>query len=203
VTWAALLSFFVSVLLGIPLLWVGGWPLAVVGGCSLLAGYAYTGGPYPLAYLGLGDVFVFLFFGWVAVGGVYYLNSGLLDLSAGLAGSQVGLLATVLIAVNNLRDQLTDQKAGKGTLVVRFGKKWGELEIINCCFLPFFLGIFWFFQGYKWAALLPWLVFPFSWNLVQKVRSTEPCARYNQFLAQGAFLHLIFGILLSLGLGLQ
>jgi 1,4-dihydroxy-2-naphthoate octaprenyltransferase len=127
------------------------------------------------------------------------LNTGVFELSALIAGSQIGLLATVLIAINNLRDHATDRKADKKTLAVRWGVKFVKLEIMVLCLLPFVGAFFWFQQGLKWAAFLPLLVFPLALALVEKVRSTEPSGVYNRFLAQGALLHLGFGAFLSLG----
>lgn len=191
--------FLVAIGLAIPLVYSGGWPILAIGVFSLIAGYAYTGGPYPLAYKGLGDLFVLVFFGWVAISGVYYLNTGVFELNALIAGSQIGLLATVLIAINNLRDNMTDRKANKKTLAVRWGVKFAKIEIALLCLLPFLGAFFWFEQGLRWAAFLPLLVFPLALGLVEKVRSTEPSAVYNRFLAQGALLHLGFGAFLSLG----
>jgi 1,4-dihydroxy-2-naphthoate octaprenyltransferase len=194
-----LLCFLFAAILALPLVYSGGWPIFAIGVCSLIAGYAYTGGPFPLAYKGLGDLFVLVFFGWVAISGVYYLNTGLFELNALVAGSQIGLLATVLIAINNLRDHQTDRKANKRTLAVRWGVTFARVEIALLCLVPFLGAIFWFQQGLRWAAFLPLLVFPLALALVEKVRSTEPSAAYNRFLAQGALLHLGFGAFLSLG----
>jgi len=198
-----LLCFFLATVLALPLVYSGGWPIVLIGVFSLLAGYAYTGGPFPLAYEGLGDLFVLVFFGWVAISGVYYLNTGAFGLNGLVAGSQIGLLATVMIAVNNLRDHRTDRKAGKKTLAVRWGVKWVKLEIALLCFVPFLGAFYWFQQGLRWAALLPLLVFPLALALMEKVRTTEPGVAYNGFLAQGALLHLGFGLFLSLGLILK
>ena len=108
-----------------------------------------------------------------------------------------------MIAVNNLRDHRTDRKAGKKTLAVRWGVKWVKLEIALLCFVPFLGAFYWFQQGLRWAALLPLLVFPLALALMEKVRTTEPGVAYNGFLAQGALLHLGFGLFLSLGLILK
>ncbi|MFZ9596456.1 MAG: prenyltransferase, partial [Bdellovibrionia bacterium] len=162
--------------------------------------YCYTGGPFPLAYRGLGDVVVLLFFGVVAVGGVYFLNTGRWDWPAGLAGLQIGLLATVLIAINNLRDHVTDRKANKRTLAVRWGVKGAKLQIALLCLTPFLGAVFWYAWGYKGAALLPLFSFPLALKISEKVYATEPGVLYNQFLAQAALLHFLFGVFFSLGL---
>ncbi len=203
VWWGGIICFIISLVFGIPLVLSGGFPILIIGFFSLLAGYAYTGGPFPLAYLGLGDLFVIIFYGWIAVGGVYYLHTGEIDFPAIIAGSQVGFLATVLIAINNLRDSHTDRKANKRTLAVRWGIRFARVEITGLCFLPFCGSFFWYLQGFHWAAFLPIGMLPVAVILVQKVRNTEPHAVYNQIFSQGAFLHLGFGILLSLGLSFQ
>jgi 1,4-dihydroxy-2-naphthoate octaprenyltransferase len=195
--------FFMATVVAIPLVLAGGYPLIIIGLLSLLAGFSYTGGPFPLAYLGLGDLFVLLFFGWIAVSGVYYLNTGVLDWNAFVAGSQVGLLGTVLIAINNLRDHTTDRLVHKKTLAVRFGPRFVKAEIAILALLPFVFGSYWFYFGMKWALILPILTLPLAIGLIRKIYATEPSEIYNQYLAQSAALQLGFGILLSIGLCLQ
>ncbi|PCI27500.1 1,4-dihydroxy-2-naphthoate octaprenyltransferase [Candidatus Kaiserbacteria bacterium] len=102
-------SFLIAIVCGIPLVMQGGWVIAGIGVVSLICGYAYTGGPYPLAYRGLGDLFVIIFFGIVAVGGVYYLHTEGFHLDALVAGLQVGLLCTVLIAINKFNGAVSDK----------------------------------------------------------------------------------------------
>ena len=195
-----MLAFMFSVVLALPLVAAGGWPIILIGILSILAGYAYTGGPYPLAYVGLGDLFVVVFFGWVAVGGIYYLNADEMTTAAWVAGTQVGLLSTVMIAINNLRDHKTDREVGKKTLAVRLGPSLAKIEIALLSLLPFVGSIYWWKQGMTWAALLPFGIFPLALFLVKRVFEEEPSAIYNRFLARGALLHLAFGILLSIGL---
>jgi 1,4-dihydroxy-2-naphthoate octaprenyltransferase len=110
-----------AVLVGSYLVWVGGWPILWVGVLSLVCAVAYTGGPFPLAYLGLGDLFVFVFFGLVAVAGTYWVQARALPPDALLAGAGVGALSTAILVVNNLRDLATDTRVGKRTLAVRIG----------------------------------------------------------------------------------
>ncbi len=119
-------------LVGIYLVSVGGWPIVVIGLASLVCAVAYTGGPMPLAYNGLGDLFVFLFFGLVAVGGTYWVQALVLSPGALLAGSGLGAFATAILVVNNLRDRETDALAGKKTLAVRFGDHWTICEYVAC-----------------------------------------------------------------------
>jgi 1,4-dihydroxy-2-naphthoate octaprenyltransferase len=195
--------FILAALFALPLVYVGGMPILVIGLFSLLAGYAYTAGPFPLAYLGLGDLFVLIFFGWVAVSGIYYLNTGSWSLNAWVAGSQIGLLSTSLIAINNLRDHLTDRKVNKRTMAVRLGPTLARLEIITCCLIPYFGALYWIDQSFYAAATLPFLSLPLAIRLSYKVGVTEPGAIYNRFLAQAAGHSLFFSILLSIGFLLQ
>jgi 1,4-dihydroxy-2-naphthoate octaprenyltransferase len=113
-----------------------GWPLLVIGLAGIVAALAYTGGPYPLAYVGLGDVFVLVFFGPVAVGGTYFAQALAIPPEALVAGLMPGLIATALLAVNNLRDVPTDRVANKRTLAVRFGETFARYEIAVCLFVP-------------------------------------------------------------------
>lgn len=200
VLWMATLFFALAVLCGIPLVMKGGWPIVVIGVMSVLMGYGYTAGPFPLAYKGLGDLFVVLFFGLIAVAGVYFLHSGALSLSAFVAGLQVGFHCTVLIAINNLRDVDGDRLVNKKTLPVRFGKKFARWEIAFLCMAPFALGVYWWIQGFYFSFFLPLLLLPLAIRIAKLVFQTEPGAVYNQFLGKAAGLHLFFGLLLSAGL---
>ena len=191
--------FALAMLLGLPLVWVGGWPILLVGILSLTMGYAYTGGPYPLAYVGLGDLFVILFFGLVAVGGVYFLQTGFYSLSALVAGLQVGLLATVLIAINNLRDLDQDREINKRTLAVRLGPKLGRYEVLLLFLVAFTLNLFWLERGAWPAFLLPLLALPPAMKVVQTLLQSRASREYNGLLAKAAFVHMLFGSLLSLG----
>jgi 1,4-dihydroxy-2-naphthoate octaprenyltransferase len=120
--------FALAFAVGLTLLRHGGWPLLVVGVVSIASGVAYTGGPFPLGYHGLGDVFVFIFFGLVAVGVTFFVQAGHVSAEALLAGAAIGALATNILLVNNYRDVDTDAKAGKRTLVVRFGKSFARAQ---------------------------------------------------------------------------
>lgn len=120
--------FAAAFLSGLTLLGYGGWPLLVIGVASIVCGAAYTGGPYPLGYNGLGDVFVFIFFGFVAVGATYYVQAGVMTDEAWIIGAGIGALAANILVVNNYRDVETDAKAGKRTLVVRFGRAFARAQ---------------------------------------------------------------------------
>ncbi len=200
VLWMGTLFFALAVLCGIPLFLQGGWPILIIGIVSVLMGYGYTAGPFPLAYLGLGDLFVILFFGLIAVGGIFYLHSGAYTTSALISGLQVGFHCTVLIAINNLRDSPQDSLVNKRTLPVRFGIRFARAEIAFLIWAPFFLGIYWLTNGHRAAFLLPLLITPLAYRLTKLILETEPSAVYNQFLARGAGLHLLFAVLFSTGL---
>lgn len=161
---AGVLMLLVAAMLSLPLWWVRGWPIVWIGIPSLYFCFGYTGGPMPLAYRGLGELFVILFFGLVAVTGSAFVQSGVWYLAAVVAGLQVGCLSTVLIAINNLRDRMEDSGTGKRTLAVRFGDRFARWEIVSLVVVPHLLGLYWFGQdaaalfGWPLAALLPGLV---------------------------------------------
>lgn len=193
------LCFLLAVLCGIPLVLKGGWVIVAIGLASVLMGYSYTAGPFPLAYLGLGDLFVILFFGLLAVTGMVYLNTGEWMFEALVLGLQIGFHATVLIAINNLRDRSGDLLVNKRTLAVRFGVNFSRYEIAALCFLPFILNLYWWFEGYKLAAIFSMFALPLAVKITKNVFSIEPSPLYNQFLGQAAGLHLVFGILIAIG----
>jgi len=123
-------ALFAALLVGVYLVWIGGWSIVVMGLASLTAAVGYTAGPFPLAYHGLGDVFVFVFFGPVATAGTYYVQALSFSAEAVLAGAGVGALSTAILVVNNLRDRTTDERAGKRTLAVRLGASATRLQYL-------------------------------------------------------------------------
>ena len=129
---AFLLTFGLAVLVGTYLVWRAGWPLVVIGLASVACGVLYTGGPKPLGYIGIADLFVIVFFGPVATAGTYYVQTLEWSRSAVVAGLAPGLLATALLTVNNLRDIEGDRKAGKRSLAVRFGARFAKAEYVFC-----------------------------------------------------------------------
>lgn len=191
--------FILAIILGIPLVLKAGMPLVVLGLISVALGYAYTMGPFPLAYTGLGDLFVILFFGIVAVEGMYFVHTLEWSWAAFVLGLQIGCLATVLIAINNFRDVAEDTRASKKTLAVRFGLRFVRFEIAILCYLPFFLGLFWLALNWYKSALLPLLVLSIALKLQKDIFTHGPGEIYNSFLARAAKLHLLFGLLVSLG----
>jgi 1,4-dihydroxy-2-naphthoate octaprenyltransferase len=127
---AFILIFSITFLLGLYLVWRGGWPILLIGILSIISGILYTGGPYPLGYNGLGDLFVLIFFGPVAVGGTYYVQALEIHSHVLWIGLAPGLISTAILTVNNLRDYQTDLEAGKRTLAVRLGESFARLEYI-------------------------------------------------------------------------
>jgi len=190
---------FLATILAVPLVLHGGWPIVVIGILSLFFAYAYTGGPFPLAYLGLGEIFVVLFFGVIAVAGTFYLNTLAWSAEALLAGLQIGLHSSVLLAVNNLRDIESDRAANKRTLAARFGLTFARRENAVLVMAPFVLGLAWLPLGYIWAFLLPLLALPHAWWLTRACLEAQPDRSVNQLLAQAAALHAAFGLLLAIG----
>jgi 1,4-dihydroxy-2-naphthoate octaprenyltransferase len=124
------LAFGLATAIGSYLIALSGWSILAIGVLSIASGIAYTGGPYPLGYNGLGDLFVFVFFGIVGVGATAFVAHGSVPPSAWLSGIVVGALATNVLVVNNVRDHVGDVKAGKRTLVVRFGRAFGVAEYL-------------------------------------------------------------------------
>lgn len=196
---AAHLCFVLALICGIPLVLKGGLPIVIIGLFSILFGYFYSTGPFPLSYKGWGDFFVILFFGIVANTGLYFLYSGLWNLEALILGLQLGLLCAVLIAINNLRDHATDSKAQKLTIPVRFGVNLARFEIYCLIFVPFLLVLYWQikYPNHIWWPLA--VLFFLGLSLARKIQNTAPSPRYNQFLAMASMLYLVFGLLITIG----
>jgi 1,4-dihydroxy-2-naphthoate octaprenyltransferase len=194
--WAA---FALAFLCGVYLVGRGGWPIVAIGLGSLAAGWSYTGGPRPIAYGPLGEVFVFLFFGLAAVGGSYYLQTLGLSASAVLAAALVGLHAAAVITVNNHRDRDGDAANGKNTLAVRLGppatRRLYSAEILAPYVLVTLLAPL---AGLGWHAGLPWLSLPLALRLVRRFHDTPPGPAFNGILAATAGLQLLFASLLAL-----
>lgn len=188
-----------ALLLGIPLVLQGGWPIIAIGVASLFLAYGYTGGPFPLAYLGLGDLFVVLFFGLLAVTGVYYLHTLTVDNLAVIAGLQTGFLATVLLAINNLRDSETDKIANKRTLAVRLGDSFVRFEIVLLIVAAFLLNLF--YHGHPYIYL-SYLSLPIALLILLRLFRNDDKSQLNRLLATAAGLQLSFGSLLAIGLAL-
>ena len=198
---AAVTMLAIAVTMSFPLLVARGWPIIAIGIPSLYFTFGYTGGRWSLAYLGLGEIFVFVFFGLVAVAGSCFVASGEWLPESLLLGAQVGLLATVLIAVNNARDSDGDRAVGKRRLAARFGLRFARMEIALCCIAPYLIGVLWFTAFERpLACALPLLGLILSCSVAWGVSKTEPSPEYNRFLGLSALALLNFAILFSLGL---
>ncbi|MFZ0379419.1 MAG: 1,4-dihydroxy-2-naphthoate polyprenyltransferase [Solirubrobacteraceae bacterium] len=198
---ATYLTFGVAVLAGVYLVVVAGWQLLVVGAASILAGVLYTGGPKPYGYEGLGEVFVFLFFGIVAVAGSFFVQTKHLDWEAFALAVPVGLIAAGLLVVNNFRDIETDRRAGKRTLAVRLGRPRTRRLFAAMIYLAYLLTpVTWVFGPLEPWLFLPWLTLPLGARVVRAVRTRTDGASLNQALAQTGLLQLVFCVLLSAGL---
>lgn len=192
--------FALAFLLGLPLVFHGGWVVLFFLVVSILAAYGYSGGPVPLAYNGLGELFVLIFFGYICTSVPYYLQRGEFNYETLLAGTQTGLLATVLIAINNTRDIEGDRKAGKQTLPAQFGLLFGKLEIAFCVYVPLFITPLWGFFGRSIAAFLPLCLLPLGTVIVNGIMHRPPGKIYNNYFVLAALYHLAFGLLLAIGL---
>lgn len=198
---AIVLAFGFALLCGIYLVAVAGWPIVAIGLASIAAGLAYTGGPYPLGYHGFGDLFVLVFFGIVALAGTYYVQAlRVTPLAVGL-GFPVGFLSVAILAVNNLRDLETDRRAGKRTLVVRLGRRFGEGQVLLLLTGAFALPIAFVATGQLRAgALLCLLALPLAWGLARRIRARPDPSGWIAALGASARLLLVFGLLLSIGI---
>ena len=182
-----------------PLVLKGGAAILLLLISSLICTYLYTGGPYPLAYIGLGELFVVLFYGLFSTSAAYFLQTGELDWTVVLSALELGFLCNVLLAINNLRDIEGDAKSGKRTLAVRLGLQLARAEIVLLVLAPFLLNLFWLFTEHPLAGILPLTALPISVNLIRKIYQQAPSQVYNRFFGEASLLILLFGTLLILG----
>ena len=181
-----------AVIFGAPLVMERGWPMLAIGLPSLFLAYGYTGGPFPLAYRGMGEIFVILFFGFVAVMGTVFIQTGTWPREAILLGGQVGLLSAVLISVNNFRDRDEDALVGKRTLAVRLGGKvaaaviWLEIKVAA------FLGIVWLLWDHPIFLVASVPVFAIGMRIIWGVLTLPPGREMNRLLALGALQLVLF-----------
>ncbi len=209
---AMVLAFALATVCGTYLVWLRGWPLVWIGVASILSGIAYTGGPFPLGYNGLGDVFVMIFFGFIATMGTYFVMTGTVSVASALWSVPVGATCTAILVVNNLRDIDTDVKVGKRTLAVRFGAKFVRIEyavlLFGAVFWPVLLALgLVLTQGFAglahkelWARLFPTLTFAAGLKLNRTVWSTRDPAVLNPLLGDTAKFHLVYGVLAAFGI---
>jgi 1,4-dihydroxy-2-naphthoate octaprenyltransferase len=198
---ATYVSFGLAVLAGIYLIVVAGWLLLAIGAASILAGVLYTGGPRPYGYAGLGEAFVFLFFGVVAVAGSYYVQVTHLQWEAFALSVPVGLLAAAILIVNNVRDIDSDRRADKRTLAVKLGRERTRLMFAGTVYAAYPLALVTWLAGplTAWVAL-SWLSLPLAVALVAIVRTKTDGPSLNGALARSGMLQLCFCVLLSAGL---
>ncbi|MCH7571210.1 MAG: 1,4-dihydroxy-2-naphthoate polyprenyltransferase [Deltaproteobacteria bacterium] len=198
--WATAATFFLACVGGAILTWRGGWPIAVVGLLCILSGLLYTGGPYPLGYLGLGDLFVLIFFGPVAVGGTYYVQALQVNTTVLVAGMGPGLLITAILTVNNLRDIEVDRKAGKRTLAVRFGKTFTRWEYAFLVLVGISIPPFLYLRsGQHLSSLLSLLVVLPAISTFKGVFGHAEGPSLNPVLANTARMSLLYSLLFSVG----
>lgn len=198
---ATIVAFGLAMLIGIYLITVGGWPILLIGILSILFGLAYTGGPYPLAYNGLGDVAVFIFFGLIAVTGSSYLQTGSLDGLAIAAAVPIGLLITGILVINNLRDIHTDARANKRTLAVRFGEQAARFQYIGIIIIA------WIFPLGMWLTgatgpwvLLSWVSLPVGVSLIRIVGGGTEGRPLNLALKRTGIMLILYGVPLAVGI---
>ncbi|HVD60333.1 MAG TPA: 1,4-dihydroxy-2-naphthoate polyprenyltransferase [Gemmatimonadaceae bacterium] len=199
-----IIAFGLAVLVGAYLAWIGGWPIIAIGIASVISGLAYTGGPFPLGYHGLGDLFVFVFFGIIAVTGTAYLQSGHWSMLALLLAIPIGLLVTNILVINNLRDLPTDIAAGKRTLATRIGDRatraqYGVFTIIAFV-IPVAIGIT---DPSRRLIMLPLVVLPLALRRVMIVAKGTSGRDLNPILQRTGRLLLMFGALLAAGAALS
>lgn len=195
--------FALSALLGFYLAWLGGWPIILIGIAAIISAIAYTGGPFPLGYYGLGDIFVFIFFGVAAVAGTYYVQAGFVSTAAWWMVLPPGLIITAILVVNNLRDIENDRKGKKHTLAVMFGEGFAKTEYLICMLAAYlvlplaaWLGII------PWLSLLAWGSLPFAFRATRTV-FTRKGRPLNAALAGTGQTAFVFSVLFWVGLLLR
>lgn len=190
-----------AMLVGVYLVAVAGWPIVVIGLASVVCAVAYTGGPFPLAYHGLGDVFVFLFFGLIAVGGTYFVQAHTWPPDALLAGTGLGALSTTILVVNNLRDIDTDRRAGKRTLAVRLGVGGTRAELVALFAVGAFVPVIgWQLFAWPVASLAALIAIPIGFQPVRAAFRYEHPAELIPALGATARVVVVYGVLLAAGL---
>ena len=145
-------AFALATLLGLYLAWLGGWPIIILGIAAIISAIAYTGGPFPIGYHGLGDIFVFIFFGLASVAGTYYIQAGFVSPVVWWMTIPPGLIITAILVVNNLRDIENDRKAGKHTMAVRLGERGTKIQYVVCMIVAYLVLI-----PVAWVGLIPWI----------------------------------------------
>ncbi|MBN1637769.1 MAG: 1,4-dihydroxy-2-naphthoate polyprenyltransferase [Ignavibacteriales bacterium] len=194
-----LVVYGVCFFLGLYLVHLGGWIILIIGVLSIFMSLAYTTGPFPLAYNGLGDIFVFLFFGLIGTIGTYYVQTLQITALSVLCAIPVGALITNILVVNNYRDIEEDKIANKKTLAVIFGKIFSRIEYVFMLLVSYSVLIPIYFSIKNIFVLLPVVIFPFSIILI-KMLFTLSGKQLNKTLTLSAMFSALFGILLSIGI---
>jgi 1,4-dihydroxy-2-naphthoate octaprenyltransferase len=187
-----------AALCGVFLWQARGWPVIAIGVPSLLLAYGYTGGPFPLAYRGMGELFVILFFGLVAVAGTVFIQTGAWPREALLLGAQVGLLSAVLISINNFRDRAEDATTGKRTLAVRCGPKVAAAVIWLEIKLAAFAGLAWLALGHPMLLLASAPVLLLGMRILWGVFTQPPGPAFNRLLALGGVQLILYAAVFHL-----
>lgn len=197
---AIIICFTLTFLFGLYLVYLSGWIILVIGAVSILAGIAYTAGPYPLAYNGLGDIFVFIFFGLVGTIGTYYVQTQSVNVYVILASIPVGVLITNILVINNYRDIETDRESGKFTLAVKLGKKFTRVQYSFSLFVSYAIPILlFFFYKESFLVFLPLLTIPIALKLIRMIKNFSG-QELNKALELTAKFAALFGVLLSAGI---
>jgi len=198
--YGVIFTFGLAFILGLYLVSVGGWLILIIGIISILAGFAYTAGPYPLAYNGLGDIFVFVFFGLIGTVGTYYVQTTQISPLAFWSSIPVGALITNILVVNNYRDTDEDRLSGKRTLSVIFGKRFTRLQYVFFMIISYLIlvVVYFTFKQEVWI-FLPILTFPVSLKLIKMIYTLEG-KELNKTLALTAKLSAMYAILFSIGI---
>ena len=198
---ATIISMALAFLIGLYLVWIGGWIVLIIGLLSLLFGVLYTGGPYPLGYNGLGDIFVFIFFGIVAVMTTYYVNALEWSDTSFWASLAVGALCTNILVINNLRDVEQDAITGKRTLGVIFGETVLKWEYTLMLLLAYAIPPHFYFRlDYEFWIFLPFLVFPIAIIHTRNAWIETEKKNLNGLLERTARFMAFFGILFTVGI---
>ncbi len=197
---ATAVVFGAALLLGVYLVYRGGWPIVVIGLFSILFGILYTAGPYPIGYNGLGEIFVLVFFGPVAVGGTYYVQTLSIDWTVIAAGLSPGLFSVAILAVNNLRDIEGDRRAKKRTLAARFGRTFGRTEYLLSVLIGSLIPtVLWLLADASVWVLMTLAVPLVAIPTFSAVYATTDGPRLNDVLATTGKLLLLFAVLFSVG----
>ncbi len=208
-------TYGLAVVVGLYLVYIGGVPILAVGLSSIVAGILYTGGPYPYGYYGLGDVFVFIYFGLVAVTGTYYVQAvttvsgafpvgipeGTVTLAVVVAGLGAAGLSTCILVVNNIRDRETDQETGKRTLAVILGYRWSRVEFVVLAVLSYAAPpVLWLAFDYPVAVLAPYVTLPLAASVTHTVLTETDGTALNPALERTGQLLALYAVLLAAGM---